>query len=56
MPTSHTPTSHGTWRVIDGQLVDESTLPLPDAPANPPLPPVTPAPKSTRRNAPTQPE
>ena len=28
-PQSLTPTVHGRWRVIDGQLVDESTLPEP---------------------------
>lgn len=30
-PQSLTPTTHGAWRVIDGVLVDESTLPPADA-------------------------
>lgn len=27
-----TPTAHGTWRVIDGQLVNEASTPLAAAP------------------------
>ena len=33
MTTKHTPTSGGAWRVIDGQLIDESVLPAEPAPA-----------------------
>lgn len=49
-PTSPTPTVHGAWRVVNGKLVDESTLPpvTPDvAPAALPQPS-----NSTRRKAP----
>lgn len=31
-----TPTRHGAWRVIDGQLVDENEQVLPTAPAGAP--------------------
>lgn len=30
MNKPYTPTTHGAWRVIDGQLVDESQLPAAD--------------------------
>lgn len=49
-PISTTPTVHGAWRVVDGKLVDESTLPpvpLDVTPAPQPQ-----APKSTRSKAP----
>ena len=29
-PQTLTPSTHGQWRVIDGQLVDESALPQAD--------------------------
>lgn len=54
-----TPTRHGAWRMIDGQLVNENDLPAP-VPALEPPPAETdeapilpidgaPAPKNTRR-------
>lgn len=50
-----TPTSHGAWRVVDGQLVDESTLPTPAAKAiQEPTAPASPESKpSTSRKAST---
>ncbi|WP_411832324.1 hypothetical protein [Pseudoxanthomonas mexicana] len=45
-----TPTTHGAWRVIDGQLVNEADLP-PPAPAD--AEPSTPAPEAPTPNAPT---
>lgn len=56
MTTKHTPTSGGTWRVIDGQLIDESVLPAEPAPApEPPPPPASSQPRS-RRYSTTTPE
>lgn len=47
-----TPTSHGTWRVIDGELVDESTLSVSgdgavQAPVIDPVPDESPVPVHT---------
>lgn len=56
MTTKHTPTSGGAWRVIDGQLIDESVLPAEPAPApEPPPPPASSQPRS-RRSSTTTPE
>lgn len=54
---SMTPTSHGAWRVIDGQLVDESAKPVPK-PRAMPTPPAASKPVSTtpRQKAPIKPE
>ncbi len=56
-----TPTTHGAWRMIDGQLVDESSLPPPaeaePAPAAPSDLPAPPAGLPTpRRKAHPKPE
>lgn len=54
---SLTPNVHGQWRVINGTLVDESTLPVADvitqalAPA-----PADPSSQTLRRKAPAKPE
>lgn len=55
MTTKHTPTSGGAWRVIDGQLVDESVLPSEPAPAPEP-PPQAPSQNRSRRSSATSPE
>lgn len=56
MTTKHTPTSGGAWRVIDGQLIDESVPPAEPAPVpEPPPPPASSQPRS-RRSSPTTPE
>jgi hypothetical protein len=64
MANLHTPTSHGAWRVIDNQLVDESTLPphqaetppSPVAPLEPLAEMTAPLPPSPRRKARHKPE
>lgn len=56
MTTKPTPTNGGAWRVIDGQLIDESVLPAEPAPVpEPPLPPASSQPRS-RRFSTTTPE
>lgn len=56
MTTKHTPTSGGAWRVIDGQLVDESVLPAEPAPAPEPPPPPASSQTRSRRSSATSPE
>lgn len=59
---SMTPTTHGTWRMVDGKLVDESILPRPAAEPTAPAvalseqPAKPEAPPSTRRKAHSKPE
>lgn len=47
MSKKHTPIAGGAWRVVDGVLVDEATVPA--APTQPPAAPATKAAASTHK-------